>query len=90
MLPFQTGVALMAIKSGVPVYPTYLDGTQRNTSMLVGALGRNETTVAYGPPVDFDRSSTSRENLVAATEAIKSAMERLRSLTDQRASRWYR
>src|SRR4051812_27325168 len=29
MLPFQTGVAMMAIKTGVPVFPAYLDGTQR-------------------------------------------------------------
>jgi 1-acyl-sn-glycerol-3-phosphate acyltransferase len=32
LLPFQTGVALMAIKTGVPVYPAYLDGSQRSST----------------------------------------------------------
>ncbi|HZK82792.1 MAG TPA: lysophospholipid acyltransferase family protein, partial [Humisphaera sp.] len=33
LLPFQTGIALLAIKANVPVYPAYLDGTQRGKEM---------------------------------------------------------
>ena len=78
LLPFQTGVALMAIKTGVPVYPAFLDGTQRNKSMLTAFIFPNRATLAFGPPIEFDRSSTSRENLEDATARIKTAVEALR------------
>jgi 1-acyl-sn-glycerol-3-phosphate acyltransferase len=77
MLPFQTGVALMAIKADVPVYPVYLDGTQRNKEMLQAVLVRNEATITFGPPVQFDRSGTSPNQLQAATNAIRQAIQQL-------------
>ncbi len=48
-LPFQTGVALMAIKTGVPVYPVYLDGTQRNKGMMEACLQSQNASVIFGP-----------------------------------------
>ena len=77
LLPFQTGIAMMAIKSNVPVFPAYIDGNYRNQDMLQSCVGRNDIRVAYGRPVEFDRSGTSHENLEAATAAIKLAVERL-------------
>jgi len=77
LLPFQTGVALMAIKTQTPVYPVYLTGTQRNKEMLAAIFHRNEATISFGPPVEFDRSSTTKENLESATSAIRSAVEHL-------------
>jgi 1-acyl-sn-glycerol-3-phosphate acyltransferase len=82
LLPFQTGVALMAIKTGVPVFPAYIDGTQRGKEMLPAALSRNEATVAFGPEVEFNRSGgTSRQNLEQATAAMRAAIEQLRDQT---------
>jgi 1-acyl-sn-glycerol-3-phosphate acyltransferase len=78
LLPFQTGVAMMAIRTGVPVYPAYLDGTQRNKSMVGAFLGRNRVTVAFGPEVKFDRNDTSREGLEAAAATIRDAVDSLR------------
>lgn len=78
LLPFQIGVAMMAIKTKVPVYPAYLDGTQRGMPMLRAFFTPNESTIRFGPPVEFDRTSTSREALEAATERIKQAVDRLR------------
>jgi 1-acyl-sn-glycerol-3-phosphate acyltransferase len=78
LLPFQNGVASIAIKMKVPVYPAYLDGTQRGKSMLGAFIWPNRATLAFGPPVEFDRSSSSRENLDLATEKIKAAVEALR------------
>jgi 1-acyl-sn-glycerol-3-phosphate acyltransferase len=77
-MPFQTGVAMMAIKTGVPVYPAFLDGTQRNKTMLGGFIWPNRATLSFGPPVEFNRSSTSRENLEDATDRIKAAVAALR------------
>ena len=77
LLPFHTGAALMAIKAKVPVYPAYQDGTQRGQDMYAACLKRQRAAVAFGPPVAFDRSNTSRENLDAATAAITSAVAAL-------------
>jgi len=78
LLPFQTGVAMMAIRTGVPVYPAFLDGSQRNKSMVGAFLKRNRVTVAFGPEIEFDRNDTSREGLEAATARIKAAVDSLR------------
>jgi 1-acyl-sn-glycerol-3-phosphate acyltransferase len=74
LLPFQTGVALMAIKTGVPVYPAYLTGTQRGKEMVRAFLTPNRAKLSFGPAIIFDRSSTSREALEVATEHIKNAI----------------
>ena len=86
-LPFQTGVALMAMKTGVPVYPAFLDGTQRNTSMLAALLRPQRARIIFGDEVKFDRSDTSREGLEAATAAIQGAVEALRDRMDQTVAR---
>jgi 1-acyl-sn-glycerol-3-phosphate acyltransferase len=78
LLPFQTGVALMAIKTGVPVYPAYLDGTQRNKAMVEALVLPNRVTLDFGPAVEFDRGSTSKEQLEAATNRIRAAVAALR------------
>jgi 1-acyl-sn-glycerol-3-phosphate acyltransferase len=82
LMPFQTGVALMAIKTGVPVYPAYLDGTQRAyRSMLAQFANANNATLTYGPPIVFDRSSTEKDALVAATAQIQAAVQALMDRT---------
>jgi 1-acyl-sn-glycerol-3-phosphate acyltransferase len=77
LLPFQTGVALMAIKTNAPVYPAYLDGTQRGKEMLRACLERNDAILRFGPPVDFDRSGTSKNHLDLATQNIQDAVKQL-------------
>jgi 1-acyl-sn-glycerol-3-phosphate acyltransferase len=79
LLPFQTGVAMLAIKTGVPVFPVYLDGTQRGKDMVSGIIHANRVRIAFGPAVQFDHGSTSKESLEAATERIKAAVLTLRT-----------
>ena len=86
LLPFQTGVALIAIKTGVPIYPAYLDGTQRKKELMASLLHPQRATLTFGPAVEFDRSSTSREVLDVATEQIKQAVANLKSLSERRAA----
>ena len=83
LLPFQTGVALMAIKAGVPVYPAYLDGTQRNKSMWKAFFYRNRATLTFGPAVEFDRSATSKEVLQASTCQMTEAVARLKARSER-------
>jgi 1-acyl-sn-glycerol-3-phosphate acyltransferase len=82
LLPFQTGVALMAIKTAVPVYPAYLDGTQRGKEMVEAVAGPNHARLRFGPAVDFDRHSTSKESLESATAQIRRAVAILKARTD--------
>jgi 1-acyl-sn-glycerol-3-phosphate acyltransferase len=73
----------MAIKAGVPVYPAYLDGTQRNKSMWEAFLYRNRATLAFGPAVEFDRSATSKEVLQAATRRMTEAVAELKERSER-------
>lgn len=83
LLPFQTGVALMAIKAAAPVYPAYLDGTQRNKSMVNALLHRNRATLTFGPEVELDRSATSKEALAAATARMTEAVAALKEKSER-------
>jgi 1-acyl-sn-glycerol-3-phosphate acyltransferase len=76
LLEFQTGVALLATKSGVPVYPAYLEGTQRGKGMTEAFLYPNRVTLAFGPPITLDEADD-RESLNAATDRIRTAVAAL-------------
>jgi len=51
LLPLQTGVAMMAMKTGVNVYPVAIDGTQRNRSMMQACLQPQHSRIAFGNPI---------------------------------------
>jgi 1-acyl-sn-glycerol-3-phosphate acyltransferase len=63
LLEFQTGVALLALKSRVPVYPAYLDGSQRLKGMIEAFARPNHVTLAFGPAVELDPERDDREGL---------------------------
>jgi 1-acyl-sn-glycerol-3-phosphate acyltransferase len=83
LLPFQTGVALMALKASVPVYPAYLDGTQRGKTMLQAFLYPNVASLAFGPVVQTEQGSTSKEALQVVTDRYTEAVERLKAATER-------
>jgi 1-acyl-sn-glycerol-3-phosphate acyltransferase len=87
LLPFQTGVAMMAIKTGVPVYPAYLDGTQRGKDVFPAVTSSNKAVIRFGAPIDFDRRDSSHATLEAATGAIQRAVQ---TLADQTPPTRYR
>ena len=82
LLPFQTGVAMMAIKTGVPVFPAYLDGTQRGHEMVEAIVHPRHATIRFGPAVEFARKSTSKESLEQGTRAIREAVGVLKLATE--------
>jgi 1-acyl-sn-glycerol-3-phosphate acyltransferase len=85
LLPFQTGVAMMAVKAGVPVYPAYLDGTQRRKNMLQAFLYPHVASLAFGPQVEFEAASTSKEVLQSITDRFAESIDRLRSASERAA-----
>ena len=72
---------MMAIKTGVPIYPAYLDGTQRNKEMLPAFIFPNRSCITFGEPIHLPRGDTSGEALEAATARIQHAVEDLQSRT---------
>jgi 1-acyl-sn-glycerol-3-phosphate acyltransferase len=80
LLPFQNGAVRMAAKTGAPIYPVYLDGTQRGREMLGSFLYRSRSTIAFGPPIDVSGSESSDENIDRATERVRAAVMSLREV----------
>jgi 1-acyl-sn-glycerol-3-phosphate acyltransferase len=78
LLPFQTGVAMIAIKTGVPIFPAYLDGNQRGKDMKGAFASARSAILRFGDEVKIPRDDTSRETLEAATKAIQDAVQALR------------
>lgn len=83
LLPFQSGVGMMAVKTGVPVIPAYLDGTQRGDEMAGTFLVPQKATLRFGPVMRFDSSGGDRGRMDAATSQIQSAIQSLKD-ADQR------
>ena len=77
LMPFQTGVAMMAIKTEVPIYPACLDGTQRHKPMLQAFLESNDARLAFGDVIELNRTSTDKDALVESTARIQSAVQTL-------------
>ena len=81
LLEFQTGVSLLAIKSGAPVYPAYLDGAQRRRGMAEAIVVPAHATLAFGPPItledDDPHKPEGRDVLQAATRQIRDAVAAL-------------
>lgn len=80
LLPFQTGVALLALKTDSPVFPAYIDGTQRGLEMVPAFSRRQQATVAFGDEVILDRNGEGRERLDAATAGMQASVEALRQI----------
>jgi 1-acyl-sn-glycerol-3-phosphate acyltransferase len=75
LMPFQTGVAMIALRANVPIYPVYLDGTQRNRPKLMDEfMHRQRATLHFGPQLILPPSPATREGLAATTEVIRQSM----------------
>jgi 1-acyl-sn-glycerol-3-phosphate acyltransferase len=78
LLPFQIGVGLLALRSRAPVFPVYLDGTQRGKEMLPAFANRNRVGVSFGEAIQITDLNSSRSDLVEATRRIEQAVARLK------------
>jgi len=77
LMEFQTGVALLASKANVPVYPAFIDGPQRGRGMVEALLTPSLLTIAFGAPIHLDPDATGRDALEAGTLRIRLAIEAL-------------
>jgi 1-acyl-sn-glycerol-3-phosphate acyltransferase len=77
LLPFQTGVAMLAHRGKAPVYPAHIDGSQRGKDMLAVFVERQSAKLTFGATIELNLF-TRRIDLEAVTGAIQGAVERLR------------
>jgi 1-acyl-sn-glycerol-3-phosphate acyltransferase len=81
LLPFQSGIGLLALKSGAPVFPAYLDGTQRQKEMIQAVIQSNNVSLSYGPQIAFNLSGSGRQQMEQIAQKIHSEILRLRNST---------
>ena len=86
LLPFQTGIALLAGKAGVEIFPTYLDGTQRGKNMVDAVIRRQHAQIAFGTGLGVPPDTGSREAMEAVTIRVQAAVRKL--LEFARSRRW--
>jgi 1-acyl-sn-glycerol-3-phosphate acyltransferase len=77
ILPFQSGVAVMATRSGAPVYPAYIDGSQRGRSMAEALLEPQTSQVTFGKAVTFDADDAGADQLPHVVQRIHEAVQAL-------------
>jgi 1-acyl-sn-glycerol-3-phosphate acyltransferase len=56
LLEFQTGIALLAMRSGAPVYPAAIQGSMRGIDMLPSFFLPQRAMVTFGTSVELPRS----------------------------------
>jgi hypothetical protein len=76
-LPFQTGVAHLAIRSGALVFVARIDGTMRGQSMTEAFMLPQRARIRFGPEVQFDRADLSDGTVRSAAAAIQTAVDAL-------------
>lgn len=79
LLPFQTGVAMMAIRTGTPVVPAYLEGSNRGMEMLEAFVNPNDVRIRFGPPVELSKAGPGgKPDLDRCTQAITDSVAKLK------------
>ena len=75
----NTGVAFLALKANVPVYPVYIDGTSldEEAGMAAPFMCRQTVRVTYGERIDlleFSERKLSQETLIEVTNLLMSKL----------------
>jgi len=78
LLPFQNGIVLLATKSGAPIHPVYVEGSQRGKDMLPAYLFPQSVSLRFGLPLTLDRSQVKSQGLPNAAAQVQNAVNSLR------------
>lgn len=86
-LPANTGVAYLALRARVPVYPVFIHDAPRGRTMVRCFLKRTRAKVTYGVPIElyekFDPDDLTADALRAATAHV------METLTELQHDRWF-
>jgi 1-acyl-sn-glycerol-3-phosphate acyltransferase len=79
LLPFQSGIGLLALKTRAPVFPAYIDGTQRKREMVEAFLRPSVGTITFGQELNLKDLEDSRPGIEEATRRIQDTMLALKN-----------
>jgi 1-acyl-sn-glycerol-3-phosphate acyltransferase len=85
LLPFQTGISLIAAKADAEIFPAFLAGTQRGKSMVQAVLCPQHARIAFGAGLGKLTDGRSREALDSATISVQEAVQKLLDATEKTA-----
>lgn len=71
LLPFQPGAATIAARAGVPIYPAYIAGIQRNLGIGRAMVDRQDVTIAYGRPIAPSGKTFETVDLEVAVQTLR-------------------
>ena len=79
LLPFQTGVAMIALRAKVPILPLHLTGTTRGKSMARAFVFPQQVRLRFGTPIDLSQHFKRNVDLAQPTAMLQNAVDDLRS-----------
>lgn len=74
------GVGAIALRTGVPVIPVHISGTQYRDSPFASFFVRHQVRVKYGKPIDLSAFAGRERDKQAAIEVAQLIMQRIREL----------
>jgi 1-acyl-sn-glycerol-3-phosphate acyltransferase len=77
LLPFHPGAAMLAQRTGAPIYPVRIDGTSRGQEMPGVFIKRQEISLVFGASVRLSPDET----MQLAEKKVRKAMENLQNIT---------
>ena len=78
LLPFQTGVAMIALRAKVPIIPLHITGSTRGRSMARAFAVPQQVRLRFGEPIDLSAHFKRASDLAAPTAFLQSAIDALR------------
>lgn len=80
--PLEGGVALIAMKSGVPVIPIYISGTYKAMPVGSSRIGWNKISITFGEPINPKDLAVGLSVKEGRTVFLKRLESRLRSMEE--------
>jgi 1-acyl-sn-glycerol-3-phosphate acyltransferase len=84
LLPFQTGVGMIAAKSGATVFPAYQTGPHLGREVTAGVLIPTTARLAFGPPLKLPQPDRRHADPATSTRSVEIAMALLKKKVDNR------
>ncbi|MBI5866350.1 MAG: MFS transporter [Planctomycetes bacterium] len=79
------GIGAIALRTGVPVIPVHISGTQYRDDPFASFLVRHNVRIRYGRQIDLSRFKGRERDKEAAREATELIMQHIRALGDSAA-----
>jgi 1-acyl-sn-glycerol-3-phosphate acyltransferase len=79
----ESGAAILALATGVPVIPAYIAGTHPHESFIKDLLRPAKVRVYYGAPLDFGGSSAQRKDAAVIDDVTAQIMQAIARLKDR-------